>query len=171
MKDSNLYLVGFMGAGKTEVGCRLAELLGWPFIDLDLEIEKRQGASVAEIFRQQGEIFFRVFEQATLQRVSEHRNQVVAVGGGAFCCAENRQIIARTGTSIWLDAPLELLFERCSGDPASRPLFAGGQEMARLLERRRPFYASAQLRVQVGGLSIDDLARQILTQTTEDPII
>lgn len=164
MKGSNLYLVGFMGAGKTEVGRRLAELLGRPFIDLDLVIEKQEGASVAEIFRRRGEAYFRSLERVALQRVSEAQNTVAAVGGGVFCSAENQETIAHTGTSIWLDAPIELLFARCSADPAMRPLFAGIEEMGRLLESRRPSYAKAQLHIQVGNLSVDDLARRILNE-------
>jgi shikimate kinase len=84
MKGSNLYLVGFMGAGKTEVGRRLAELLGWPFIDLDLVIEKQDGASVAEIFSRRGEAYFRSLERVALHRVSLSKNSVAAVWGCVF---------------------------------------------------------------------------------------
>lgn len=158
-----------MGAGKTEVGCRLAESLGWPFVDLDREIEKREGMSIREIFKQRGEGYFRVLERSELRQVSVRHNSVVAVGGGGFCNAENQKIIARTGTSIWLNAPLETLFARCSGDPASRPLFANMEEMARLLQSRLPFYAKAQLHIQVAGLSVEDIVCQIL-QTTQASI-
>jgi shikimate kinase len=161
VKASIVYLVGFMGAGKTAVGRRLAELLAWPFLDLDQEIEKREGTTVIEIFQRRGENYFRALEREELQRVSREVNTVVAVGGGGFCSAENQEIIARTGAAVWLEAPIELLFARCSRDASTRPLFASIEEMAQLLEARRPFYAKASLRVQVAGLDVDGLARKI----------
>lgn len=155
-----VYLVGFMGTGKTEVGRRLAELLDWTLIDLDQEIELRDGTAIREIFERRGEAHFRALERQELQRVSERKHTVVAVGGGAFCSAENREVIARTGVSIWLDGPIEVLFARCRGE-ASRPLFTTREEMAQLLERRRPDYAKADLHVQVAGQSVDDVALRI----------
>jgi len=167
--NANLYLLGFMGAGKTSVGRRLAELLGWTFIDLDLEIEKREGMPISEIFRLRGEARFRVLELQELQRASEARSTVIAIGGGAFCSAENQAIIARSGISVWLDAPIDLLFARCGGDATVRPLFSGISEMAQLLERRRPFYARAQLHLQVGNLGVEDLARRIQAEIQKQP--
>lgn len=164
MTNTIIYLVGFMGAGKTEVGRRLAELLAWTFIDLDREIEIREAKTISEIFRQQGESYFRELEGLELQRVSRGKSTVVAVGGGAFCSAENQEIIARTGTSVWLDAPLDLLLARCSAASELRPLFKTRHEMSRLLEARRPHYAKAALHLQVAGLSVDDLARRILEE-------
>jgi shikimate kinase len=163
-RRSNLYLVGFMGSGKTSVGRRLAELLGWTFLDLDEEIEKREGKPIPEIFRLRGEKHFRSLERQELGRASQGGRTVVAVGGGTFCSVENQEIITRTGISIWLDAPIELLFARCSASPALRPLFTGMDEMTKLLERRLPSYAQAKARVPVGSLSIDELAKRILAE-------
>ncbi len=163
-RRSNLYLVGFMGSGKSSVGRRLAELLGWIFLDLDEEIEKREGKPIPKIFRLWGEEQFRSLERQELGRASQGSRTVVAVGGGAFCSVENQEIITRTGISIWLDTPIELLFARCSACPALRPLFAGMDEMTKLLERRLPSYAEAQVRVPVGSLSIDELAHRILAE-------
>ena len=160
----NVYLVGFMGAGKTEVGRRLAGLLRWTFVDLDCRIAARKGMAIPEIFRVEGEAAFRALESAELKCAGEGQRQVVAVGGGCFCSPENRAVIAGTGLSVWLDAPIELLHSRCSPDPGSRPLFSGIGEMAALLERRLPYYAGAQLRIQVAGRSVDDLARQIIRE-------
>jgi len=157
----NVYLVGFMGAGKTEVGHRLAELLGSDFFDLDQEIEKREGASIPEIFRTRGEPYFRAREREELQRLSQAQNAVVALGGGAFCSSENRQVTAGSGVSIWLDAPIEVLHERCVADAGLRPLFSGIDEMARLLESRREFYAMADLHIQVGDRTPDELVEEI----------
>lgn len=162
----NIYLVGFMGSGKTSVGRRLAELLGWTFLDLDEEIEKREGKSITEIFRLWGEEHFRSLEREELERECQKRRTVIALGGGTFCNAENRESTTCTGISIWLDAPIELLTARCGACPGSRPLYAGKDEMAMLLARRLPDYAQAQVRVPVGNLDVDELAREILVEIT-----
>jgi shikimate kinase len=164
MKAPIVYLVGFMGAGKSAVGARLAELLGWNFIDLDQAIERRAGTTIDQIFSLQGEACFRALEREELWRASEQKNTVVAVGGGAFCSSENQEIIAATGISVWLDAPIELIFARCCGDGEERPLFAAMREMAGLMALRRPFYEKAQLRVEVGGMGVEDLARLIMKE-------
>ena len=158
--DGNIYLVGFMGAGKTSVGQRLAEILQWDFVDLDVEIEKREGRPIREIFSTEGEPHFRRLESEELQRVSGCRRTVVALGGGAFVDERNRELVAKTGTSVWLDASMETLYSRCGEDPL-RPLASSRGEMERLLERRRPFYGLAAIRIEVAGLSIDEIARGI----------
>jgi len=164
MKTAITYLVGFMGAGKTEVGRRLAELLSWTFVDLDQEIVRREGISISEIFQRRGEACFRVLEREELERVSRGQKLVVAVGGGCFCSSENRAVMGQTGISVWLDAPMEVLFARCAGDAAARPLLTTVEAMARLLEIRTPFYARAELHVQTAGRSVDEVAREILAQ-------
>jgi len=164
MKAPIVYLVGFMGTGKSAVGARLAELLGWNFIDLDEAIESRAGTTITQIFSLQGEACFRALEREELWRASEQRHTVVAVGGGAFCSSENQEIITVTGISVWLDVPMDLIIARCSSDGNERPLFATIQEMAELMELRRPFYEKAQLRVEVAGTGVDALARRIMEE-------
>lgn len=164
MKAPIVYLVGFMGTGKSAVGARLAELLGWNFIDLDQAIERRAGTTIAQLFSLQGEACFRALEGGELRRASEQKNTVVAVGGGAFCSSENQEIITASGISIWLDAPIELIFARCRENGDDRPLFATMQEIAELMTLRRPFYEKAQLRVEVGGMGAEDLARLIMKE-------
>jgi shikimate kinase len=163
-KSSNLYLVGFMGSGKTVVGRRVAELMGRPFWDLDREIEKCAGKTIPEIFRCLGEAHFRILEKSELRRVSTLKNVVAALGGGTVCDDENLAVVAATGISVWLDAPLELLIRRCLGDNPVRPLFTTGEELERLLERRRPYYQKATVTIGVSGLQVDALARQILQE-------
>jgi shikimate kinase len=150
-----------MGAGKTTVGERLAELLGWSFVDLDQRIEQREGEVIRDLFRCKGEPYFRQVEREELKRASTEARTVVALGGGAFCSPENQQIVHATGASVWLDAPLDLLFARC-GDDRSRPLFTTREEMQQLLDRRRPFYARARLHIEVAGLTVDEISHQIL---------
>jgi shikimate kinase len=150
-----------MGSGKTSVGRRLAELLGWSFVDLDDEIEKRAGMRIRELFRIHGEEHFRRLERQELAQTREISQAVVALGGGAFCSDENRELIAPFGVTVWLDSPFELSIARC-GDDGSRPLAGSPVEMAKLLERRRPFYARASLRVETAGRPADDVAHEIV---------
>jgi shikimate kinase len=160
MRKSNIYLVGFMGAGKTSVGMRLAELLHWDFIDLDREIEKREGRPIREIFRMEGESHFRRLERAELERVCRLESKVVALGGGTFVDGGNRETIGGSGVSVWLDASMDVLYPRCSGDPL-RPLATSRGEMEQLLLSRRPHYEQATIRIEVDGLTIDELADRI----------
>ncbi len=158
---SNIYLVGFMGTGKSSVGLRLAERLGWAFCDLDSEIERVTGETVSNIFRNRGETRFRRLESDELRRVSASPGTVVALGGGAFCSEENRRVTAETGTSVWLDAPLDLIMARCAGD-SSRPLFGDREAMSALLESRRPVYELADLRIEIEGMTVEEIADRIL---------
>ncbi len=156
-----IYVVGFMGVGKTSVGGRLAELLGRRFVDLDQEIEKSAGMPIRSIFLTKGEEWFRAAERAELEKFSSLSNAVVALGGGAICHERNRGTVEATGVSVWLDASIETIYARCAGDK-TRPLFTSFSEMGLLLERRRRFYEMARLRVAVGDESVDDLARRII---------
>ena len=158
-----LYLVGFMGAGKTSVGERLAELLGWRFVDLDARIEARAGESVRELFRREGEPYFRNLEREELGRVSRERNVVVALGGGAFCSVENETIVRTSGASVYLEASDKVLYSRCLGSDA-RPLFTTREAMSVLLERRRPFYERANLKLDVSYLTVEEAALRIAAE-------
>ncbi len=160
-RSSNVYLVGFMGTGKSSVGLRLAERLGRAFCDLDSEIERVAGETVGNIFRNRGETHFRRLESDALRRVSASAGTVVALGGGAFCSEENRRVTAETGTSVWLDAPLEIIMARCTDD-SSRPLFGDRHAMAALLESRRPAYKLADLHVGIAGLGVEEIVSRIL---------
>ena len=166
MRSQIIYLVGFMGAGKTTVGLRLAELLGWSFVDLDGEIEKSQGEPIRSIFKIRGEARFRELERLELEKVSSGTRTVVALGGGTFCSDENRRIISSTGVSMWLDAPIDTLYRRCAGEE-TRPLFTSRSEMEQLLEKRRPSYEQTSLRIEAGDLSVEALARRIFNQLEE----
>ena len=141
-------LVGMPGAGKSEVGRRLAERLGLPFADGDLETERETGRPIAEIFRS-GEAGFREVERRALARLANGRPCVVATGGGAFADSASRALLRERFLTVWLDAPPELLAARI-GNGEERPLLAGGDPLGRLralAEERRRFYAQAELRI------------------------
>jgi shikimate kinase len=149
-----IYLVGFMGCGKSTVGRALAEELGWKFFDLDEEIERREKISIAEIFDQRGEAAFRQIESAALrERVHQARMgrpQVVALGGGAFLSRENFEMVANNGVTVWLDCPLDRIRQRLNGQ-THRPLARDAEKLETLFEKRREGYARADYRVEVAG--------------------
>jgi len=163
MDRGRIYLVGFMGSGKTSVGGHLARGMGFRFLDLDSEIERLRGLSVAEIFEQDGEGEFRRLESLALRDTASMRDIVVATGGGTLTRWENRDFIQRTGIMVWLDAPLPVMLERASNG-ARRPLLSTPERMALLLEERLPGYRTADLRVDAGGGSAETVARQIASQ-------
>lgn len=157
---SPIFLVGFMGAGKTTVGRALAEHLECDFFDLDALIEANAGRSVQAIFSELGEAEFRRLEHEAIRDCGNRFRAVIALGGGAYVSAENRAFVRTMGQTIWLDCPLEICLRRISGDN-SRPMLGGNKEMGELLEARRDAYAMADIVVQTGELSPDRLAEQI----------
>jgi shikimate kinase len=134
-----VYLVGMPGAGKSVVGEELAGRLGVLFVDLDVEIERQQGASVPEIFAQVGEAGFRALEAAALTEASMQDPSVVACGGGVVLEPANRITLRNTGTAVFLDVPLEQLQARVR-PAADRPLIRAAGDLERLLAEREPLY-------------------------------
>lgn len=149
----SLVLVGLMGAGKTSVGKRLAARLGVGFRDSDDEIELAANSTVAEIFENHGEQYFREGERRVIARLIDEEPRVIATGGGAFINDETRGLINDRAVSIWLRADLETLAERTSRK-SHRPLLAGGDPekiLAGLMDARYPIYAEARITVDSKG--------------------
>ena len=145
-----LVLVGLMGAGKTTVGRRLAERLDIPFVDADHEIETAAGKTVAEIFTDHGEPYFREGERKVIARLLENGAQILATGGGAFMNDETRAAVRAHGVSLWLKADLALLMKRVK-KRSDRPLLRHDDPeaiMRALIETRYPVYAEADLTVE-----------------------
>lgn len=159
----HVYLTGFMGAGKSSVGRRLAALLGWAFIDLDTMIEEVTGESVAEIFRRDGEEEFRRQERMALRSISEAEPAVVATGGGVMAASANREWMRQRGITVWLDVPFAILVERLSGEePGTRPLFVDRRQARALYERRLSSYRDSDLRIEISSAqSAGDVAGSI----------
>jgi len=155
-----IYLVGFMGSGKSSAGKCLARDLGVRFVDLDERIELASGLSVAEIFEREGEGEFRRREAAALRETESLPAAVIATGGGTLTRRENRDFIQRTGTAVWLTAPLDVMLDRCRGG-ARRPLLSSREKMALLLEERLAGYSSAPLRIETEGLGPQEVAQLI----------
>jgi len=164
MAVERIYLVGFMGAGKTTVGRELSLRLQRPFFDLDAEIEKAEGLPVAEIFGQFGEQRFRQLERTHLRRLSEQQG-VIALGGGAYIDPENRKVADETGTVVWLDASLDSVHQRVIPD-GSRPLLANPEQVAQLYASRLPFYKLARIHVLTDNRLPDTIAQEIIRKVT-----
>ena len=164
-RTPGLYLVGFMGTGKSTVGRSLADQLGWCFFDLDHEIEREEGQAIARIFEKFGEPVFRDIESRLLrQRVKEIEAGnpcVMALGGGAFVQPQNWKIIEENGVTVWLDCALETIQSRL-GEDETRPLAKDRTSIERLYKLRRSLYARADFRVDANCDSPDDVVRQIL---------
>ena len=157
-----IYVLGFMGCGKSTVGGLLAQELGWSFIDLDTTIEAGQGATVREIFDRAGEAFSREIERAALVEVSKTEPAIVALGGGTFVQKPNIEFIRETGgTTVWLDCPIQELVRRCEGKN-DRPLFRDPLSFSRLLDQRLPYYQMADFRIPTEGRSPQEVVDQIL---------
>ena len=146
MRSDKLYLVGFMGAGKTTIGRALSRRLGWRFEDIDERIESRARRSVTSIFAQQGEPHFRQLERQVLSDLLPLRQLIVATGGGTFAEPDNRALMLADGAVAWLDIPLSKVLERVPAD-GRRPLAADRVAMEQLYTRRRLAYAEAHVRV------------------------
>jgi shikimate kinase len=156
-----LYLVGFMASGKTTVGRALAQELGWPFIDIDTEIEAREGSAISQIFLERGESRFREVETEVIRQFSGGSSAVVALGGGAFVQPANRELIANHGVTVWLDCPLEIIRKRL-GDDSTRPLAANRNGLEKLFADRRPHYARADYRIDVNTDDLPEIVRRVL---------
>ena len=161
MRADKVYLVGFMGAGKSTTARALGRRLDWRVEDIDERIERRERRDIPTIFRQDGEPYFRALEREELVALLPTRGAVIATGGGTVMSPANLELMLRDGSVIWLDAPLATVIERVPVD-GRRPLASGRAEMERLYNQRLPAYARAHLRVDAGGGSVEHVVDQIV---------
>lgn len=161
----SIFLIGFMGAGKTSVGQALSRRLHWPFEDLDDRIEEQAGRSIEEIFRVLGEAAFREMEHAALRDLCEELRQsptVVALGGGAFVQPVNLVLIQGVPAhTVFLDAPVDELLRRCQQQQKTRPLCRDAAQFQQLYEARRPGYLTAARCIETQNKEVESVAREV----------
>ena len=169
-RAANLYLVGLMGAGKTTVGRVLARRLKLRFLDSDQEIERRCGVKIPVIFEIEGEAGFRSREAAVIGELAQLRGIVLATGGGVVGVKQNRQLLAASGSVVYLHAQPDDLYERVRHD-RNRPLLATADPLARLralYAERDPLYRSiADVVIDTGKQGVAALARDLLGKLGE----
>jgi shikimate kinase len=175
-----IVLVGLMGAGKTSVGRRLAQILNMPFADSDHEIEAVSRMSVPELFEAYGETEFRALEQRVVTRLVTGSSAVIATGGGAYMNADTRAVIRTHAVSVWLNADLETLMERVSRR-TNRPLLKAPDPravMRKLIADRYPIYAEADITIVsrdarhsvIAGEIMEAIERLISVENQKDEI-
>jgi shikimate kinase len=148
-ENLRVFIIGYMGAGKTTVGKLLANKLDWSFIDIDCFIENRYRKTIAAIFEENGEAGFREIERRALQEISNFENVVVSTGGGLPCHFDNMDVMNRTGVTVYLKATVDELLRRLSFDKQKRPLIKGKKPdelrifVEESLKKREPFYNRA----------------------------
>lgn len=164
---SHVFLIGFMGAGKSTVGRLVAAGLDMPFVDLDDEIESADGRTIPEIFAEVGEESFRAIESETLSALAGAPSSVVACGGGIVTREKNRTLMKALGRVVYLRVTAEETLARV-GDDSGRPLLTGDEgatAAAELLKAREPLYSAvADLTVDTVDRSPDDVAGEILAE-------
>jgi shikimate kinase len=165
-------LVGLMGAGKTTVGRKLAQMLDLPFVDTDHEIEDASRMTISDLFASYGEAEFRALEARVVARLLDDGPRVIATGGGAYMNEGTRKLLAERSVTVWLKAELDVLMERVSKKP-TRPLLQTPDPRATLkalMDQRYPVYALADLHVQTRNVRREAVAREILDLLERHPL-
>jgi shikimate kinase len=169
MKPGNVVLVGFMGAGKSICGRVLARRSGRCFVETDDMIVARDGRTIPEIFREDGEERFRQLEGDTLDSLRLKKGNVIATGGGLPCREGRMEQLKALGTVVWLDGDFRELHERATrtGD---RPMLSGRSpaEVEALYRQRTAFYRQAHLTIDTTGLGIDEVVGRVLRALRDD---
>jgi shikimate kinase len=165
MSDTrNIVLVGFMGSGKSSTGRYLAEKLGRLFLDMDTEIERREGRPIPQIFAQNGEPYFRQLERRLVQELAARTGMVIAPGGGIVLNPDNVRDFAASGLVVNLRVSPEWVLKRVGQDP-NRPLLQGGDPLPRireLMEKRKALYAAVPHQVETDGLTPEAVGDRVL---------
>lgn len=163
-----IFLIGFMGSGKTYWGKKLSEKLRLPFFDLDEQIESSEGKTINQVFAEDGEEYFRLLEKDTLHIISEsHDSFIMATGGGTPCYFNNIEFMKKSGTAVWINTPVDLLFERLMKDRESRPLIKNLNEdqlkgfIIKKFSDRKIYYEQADLVVDEDEKSLEKILEKL----------
>jgi shikimate kinase len=166
LNSNKLYIIGFMGSGKTTTGLKLAGLLGWPFTDLDKSIEKHTGLTIPEIFAIHGEQWFRGVESEVLRSLRSMKNGVISTGGGTPCHEDNMDYMLETGLTLYLKLTPGQLKSRLSGTKGERPLIKDLDEegLLRFIEEKLAVREKCYNRAELNFNGFDNDIRSIYTQ-------
>lgn len=163
-----IFLIGFMGAGKTFRGRQLSEKLGIPFFDLDEQIVNAEGKSINDIFHEQGEEFFRLKEKEIMHIITEsHPSFIMACGGGTPCYFNNVEYMNQQGTTVWLNTSLSVLQDRLLEEKSNRPLLKDLSDeqlrafVTKKFSDRRIYYEQAKVKVENDEIPIEQLIEKI----------
>ncbi|HEX3933543.1 MAG TPA: shikimate kinase, partial [Puia sp.] len=170
-----IFLIGFMGSGKTHWGRRLGTKLNLPFYDLDTVISEQEKKTVAEIFADQGEEYFRYQEKETLERISaEQESFILSCGGGTPCFFNNIEFMKKNGKVVWLNTSIDMLTQRLQKERMTRPLISDVDEddlrryVIRKLSERRMYYQQADVTVGEENTNLDELIHILLQNQAPD---
>jgi shikimate kinase len=163
----NIYLIGFMGSGKSTAGRKMASLLQWAYSDIDKLVEEKEGCSVPDIFTHSGESYFREAESEVLRSLSSRSRTVVACGGGTPCSHENMGIMKSTGVVVYLKQTAEVITKRLQKSKTVRPLMNGlGRDemmtrVVEMLDSRSQWYEMADLVVDGQNETIEEITARV----------
>jgi shikimate kinase len=164
-----IFLIGFMGSGKTHWGRLLSQKLGIPFFDLDEQVTEHAGKSIVEIFAEEGEEHFRLQEKEVLHIITEsHDGFVMACGGGSPCYFNNIEYMNESGTSVWINTPLDILFTRLIKEKDNRPLIKSLSDIqlksfiSKKFSDRKIYYEQADITIDEEPLRLEYLIEKIL---------
>jgi len=167
MSQRCVTLIGPMGSGKTSVGKKLAETLGYKFVDTDHLVEKEAGKKIVQIFDEHGEAHFRQLESQVIARLAGSQSQVIATGGGAVIDPQNRHVLDGLGLVVYLKATARELYQRVKND-SMRPLLLKAEdprkEMARILQEREKLYLDADIVIDTEELSVEEVADVLIDE-------
>ena len=163
----NIFLIGYMGSGKSSVAAYMAEKYGMEVLEMDEMIADREGMSISDIFAKQGEEYFRNVETTLLQEICLQENKVVSCGGGVVLRSHNVEMMTKRGTIVLLSARPETILERVKDD-TSRPLLQGNKTVAyirEMMDKRREHYENAaEVVVWTDGKQIAEISSEIFEQ-------
>jgi len=172
---SRIFLIGFMGSGKSTIGRKLANEVGYGFVDMDSLISQYSGMTIPGIFSEHGEALFRKWERDTLKEIIRQENIVVATGGGAPCHHKNMDVMNSSGLTIYLRLTPEAIRERLMRSKTERPLVKGKSDselfdfIKELLGQREQYYLQSKIVTDGMNLKINELAEVIKTFRQQDP--
>jgi len=153
-----IYLIGFMGSGKTTLGKKIAKYFNFNFIDLDEYIETKYNLSISSIFEKYGETYFRTIERDTLKELSEFNNTIISTGGGTTCYFDNISYMNNNGITIFFDEDIDIIYNRLLNDKNKRPLIANLSNseiykyITSTLDLRKKYYNNCKLKINSNRL-------------------